>query len=131
MKNGNAGSSDLILEIPEQGMHIALLLDGTFGLDTSLDFFGKLRFAPESKYYPDMKKYFNDFKHVDGSIELPFPIPIGGTLLEPEISLDSLQKRMQTFAIEMAKHSIKSQLEDAAKSELEKVGKSLLKDLFQ
>ncbi|MCP4396624.1 MAG: AsmA family protein [bacterium] len=131
LKNGNAGSSDLILEIPEQGMHIALLLDGTFGLDTSLDFLGKLRFAPESKYYPDMKKYFSDFKHVDGSIELPFPIPIGGTLLEPEISLDSLQKSMQTFAIEMAKHSIKSQLEDAAKSELEKVGKSLLKDLFQ
>ena len=131
LKNGNAGSSDLILEIPEQGMHISLLLDGNFGLNTSLDFLGKLRFAPESKYYADMKKYFNDFKQADGSIELPFPIPIGGTLLEPEVSLDSIQKSVQTFATEMAKQSIKSQLEDAAKSELEKAGKSLLKDLFK
>ena len=131
LKNGQAGSSDLILEIPEQGMNIALLLDGNFGLDTSLDFLGTLRFAPESKYYADMKKYFSDFKQEDGSIELPFPIPIGGTLLEPEISLDSIQKSVQTFAKEMAKQSIKSQLKDAAASELEKAGKSLLEGLFK
>ena len=131
LQNGNAGSSDLILEIPEQDMHIALVLDGTFGLDTSLDFLGKLRFTPESKYYADMKKYFNDFRQDDGSIEVPFPIPIGGTLLKPEVSLDSIQKSIQTFAKEMAKQSIKTQLEDAAKSELEKAGKSLLKDLFK
>jgi hypothetical protein len=101
----------MILEIPEQDVHIALLLDGKFGLDTTLDFMGKVRFAPESKYYKDIEKNFRDFKQDDGSIELPFPIPIGGTLLKPEISMQSVQKSITTFAKEMAKQAVKKEVE--------------------
>jgi len=126
LKNGSAGSSDMILEIPEQDMHMALMLDGKFGLDTTLDFIGKVRFAPESKYYKDIEKNFRDFKQADGSIELPFPIPIGGTLMEPEISMQSAQKSITAFAKEMAKQAVKGQV----KKEVLKLlgGKSSEKD---
>ena len=123
LQDGRAGSSDIILEIPERDMHIALLLDGEFGLNLSLDFLGKIRFSEQSKYYQDMKKYFHDFKQADGSIELPFPIPIGGTLLEPQISMESMQKGMTKFAKELAKQEVQTQLE--------KAGKALLQELFK
>ncbi len=128
---GKAGSSDMILEIPGHDMHLALLLDGELGLNTSLDFLGTIRFAPQSKYYKDLKKYFHDFLQNDGSIELPFPIPIGGTLLKPEMNLQSVQHSLIKFAGEIAKQSLKSQVKNAAKSELKKVGKSLFKNLFK
>jgi uncharacterized protein involved in outer membrane biogenesis len=111
LKNGSAGSSDLILDIPGQDMYLTLSLEGKFGLDTSLDFIGKVRFAPQSKYYNDIEKNFRNFKQADGSIELPFPIPIGGTLLKPEINLQSAQKSVATFATELAKQAVTSQVE--------------------
>lgn len=123
LKDGKAGSSDLLLHIPEQDIHLSLILNGEFGLDTSLDFIGKIRFDPQSKYYPDIEKYFRDFKQTDGSIELPFPMPIGGTLLQPEISMKSIEKSLSTFAAEIAKQ--------AAQKQLEKVGTDLLKDLLK
>ena len=123
LRDGKAGSSDLMLEILEHDMYLTLLLNGEFGLDTSLDFTGKMRFARESKYYNDMKKYFADFQQPDGSVELPFPIPIGGTLLKPQINMQSVQKSMTKFATEMAKQAAKSQIEEAAKD--------LLRDLFK
>ncbi len=123
LKDGKAGSSDLLLHIPEQDVHLSLILNGEFGLDTSLDFIGKIRFDPQSKYYQDIEKYFRDFKQTDGSIELPFPMPIGGTLLQPEISMKSIEKSLITFAAEIAKQ--------AAQKQLEKVGTDLLKDLLK
>ncbi len=101
------------------------------GLDTTLDFVGTIRFDPQFKYHKDLKKYFHDFLRDDGSIELPLPIPIGGTLLEPAINLQSIQKNFVKLGGEIAKQSLKSQLEKGAKSELEKSGRSLLKDLFK
>jgi hypothetical protein len=112
-----------LLHIPEQDVHLSLILNGEFGLDTSLDFIGKIRFDPQSKYYQDIEKYFRDFKQTDGSIELPFPMPIGGTLLQPEISMKSIEKSLITFAAEIAKQ--------AAQKQLEKVGTDLLKDLLK
>lgn len=127
LKDGEAGSSDMLLEIPEADMHITVLLDGKFGLDTSLDFIGKIRFAPQSKYYNNIEKSFKDFKQEDGSIELPFPIPIGGTLLKPKITLETAQKSIQKFAAELAKSAVKTEI----KKQLEKTGENLLKDLFK
>lgn len=118
LKNGNAGSSDLVLEVPEQDMHIALMLEGKFGFDTSLDFIGKVRFDSKSKYYKDVERQFKDFKQADGSIILPFPIPIGGTLLKPEFNRQSVQKSLAGVAAEMAKQAIKSQVEQRVKEEV-------------
>ena len=131
LKNGSAGSSDMVLEIAEQDLYIALLLDGDFGLDTTLDFIGKIRFAPESKYYKDVKKYFGAFKQSDGSIELPFPIPIGGTLLKPEFNKQTVQKSVAKFATEMAKQAVKSKVQEEGKKLLEKEGKKLFDTLFK
>jgi hypothetical protein len=114
LKDGEAGSSDMILEIPEQNMHVALLLEGSLGLDTTLDFMGKIRFAPESKYYNDIERNFRDFKQDDDSIELPFPIPISGTLLEPEFSRESLQQSLASFGKELAKQAVKKEVEKQA-----------------
>ncbi|GAK60526.1 hypothetical protein U27_00423 [Candidatus Vecturithrix granuli] len=123
LKDGKAGSSDLLLHIPEQNIHLSLILNGEFGLDTSLDFIGKIRFDPQSKYYQDMEKYFRDFRQADGSIELPFPVPIGGTLVKPEINMKSVEKSLSKFAAEIARQ--------AAQKQLEKVGTDLLKDLLK
>ncbi len=131
LKNGNAGSSDMILELDEQDLHLALLLDGDFGLDTSLDFIGKIRFSPESKYYKTAKKYFWSFKQSDGSIELPFPIPIGGTLLKPEFNMQTVQKSVAKFVAEMAKQAVKRQIQKEGEKILEKEGKKLLDGLFK
>lgn len=123
LKNGTAGSSKILIEIPEQNLHLTLLLDGEFGLDLSLDFLGKIRIDPQSKYYADIEKYFRDFKQADESIELPFPVPIGGTLLKPQVNMKSLEKGLAKFATEIAKQ--------AAQKQLENIGKDLLKDLFK
>ena len=127
LNNGSAGSSDLILEMLEQNMYLTIVLNGKFGLDASLDFTGKVRFAPQSKYYNDVERTFRDFKQADGSIELPFPIPIGGTLLKPEINMQSVRKSLAALAVEMAKQAVKSQVEQAVK---DKVGAQVL-DLLQ
>ena len=108
-------------------MNIALLMNGTFGLDMSLDFLGKIRFMPESKYYQDMKKTFSDFEQADGSIELPFPIPIGGTLMKPTVNLKSVEKSVMAFAKELLKQSAKSEI----KEQLEKEGQNLLEQIFK
>ena len=121
----------MLLEVPEQDMHVALLMNGEFGLDLSLDLFGKIRFMPESKYYQDMRKMFRDFEQEDGSIELPFPIPIGGTLLKPEIDLKTAQKSLRKFAEEMAKQAAKSEITDQIEKELGKTGKDLLQQIFK
>lgn len=114
LQQGEAGSSDLIMEIPQNNLHVALLLEGSLGLDTALDFLGKIRFAPESKYYADLERSFRNFKQPDGSIELPFPIPIGGTLLEPEFNRKSLQQSLANVGKEMAKQAVKQELENQA-----------------
>ncbi len=131
LKQGSAGSSDLILELNDFDLHLALLLNGDFGLDTSLDFIGKLRVAPESKYYDDVKKYFGAFKRPGGSIDLPFPIPIGGTLLKPEFSMQTVQNSVKKFAAELAKEAVKSTVEEEGKKLLEQEGKKLLDSLFK
>ncbi len=112
LKNGEAGSSDLIVEIPTNNMHLALLLEGSLGLDTALDFIGRIRFDPKSKYYADVERNFRDFKQADGSIELPFPIPIGGTLLKPEFSRSSIQQSLAAFGAELAKQMVKKEVEN-------------------
>ena len=127
LKNGEGGTSEITLAIPEQDMNIALLMNGTFGLDMSLDFLGKIRFMPESKYYQDMKKTFSDFEQADGSIELPFPIPIGGTLMKPTVNLKSVEKSVVAFAKELLKQSAKSEI----KEQLEKEGQNLLEQIFK
>jgi uncharacterized protein involved in outer membrane biogenesis len=111
LKRGDAGTSDLILELPEGDMHLALLLNGTFGVDTQLDFMGKIRFYPQSKYYGDIKKYFGDLKQAEGKIELPFPIPIGGTLLEPKFDTSRIIGSLPKIATELAKKAAKGKIE--------------------
>jgi len=131
IEEGKGGHSEMLLEVPEQEMHIALLMNGEFGLDLSLDLLGKIRFTPESKYYQDIKKTFRDFEQEDGSIELPFPIPIGGTLLKPTVNLKTAQKSMQKFAEEMAKQAVTSEIEKQVEKELGKAGKDLLQQIFK
>lgn len=131
LEEGKGGHSEILLEVPEQDMHVALLMNGEFGLDLSLDVLGKIRFMPESKYYQDMRKTFRDFEQDDGSIELPFPIPIGGTLLKPEIDLNTAQKSLRKFAEEMAKQAAKSEITDQLEKELGKTGKKLLQQIFK
>jgi ribosomal protein L12E/L44/L45/RPP1/RPP2 len=121
LKQGEAGSSDMVLEMSDQNMHMALLLEGALGLNTTLDFLGKLRFAPESRYYDDVERTFRDFKQADGSIELPFPIPIGGTLLKPEISRKSIQQSLTAFGAELAKNAVKNEVEKQAIQLLQEV----------
>ena len=82
LHNGTAGSSNILIEIPDQNIYLTLLLDGEFGLDLSLDFLGKIRVDPQSKYYQDIEKYFRDFKQADGSIELPLSCPHWGNALK-------------------------------------------------
>lgn len=131
LEEGKGGRSEVLLEVPEQEMHIALLMNGEFGLDLSLDLLGKIRFAPESKYYNDIKKTFRDFEQDDGSIELPFPIPIGGTLLTPTINMKTAQKSLQKFAEKMARQAVTSEVGKQVEKELGKAGKDLLKQIFK
>ncbi|GAK50174.1 hypothetical protein U14_01401 [Candidatus Moduliflexus flocculans] len=131
LEEGKGGHSEVLLEVPEQEMHIALLMNGEFGLDLSLDLLGKIRFAPESKYYNDIKKAFRDFEQDDGSIELPFPIPIGGTLLKPTINMKTAQKSLQKFAEKMARQAVTSEVGKQVEKELGKAGKDLLKQIFK
>lgn len=131
LEEGKGGRSEMLLEVPERDMHVALLMNGEFGLDLSLDVLGKIRFLPESKYYQDLRKTFRDFEQEDGSIELPFPIPIGGTLLKPEIDLKTAQKSLRKFAEEMAKQAAKSEITDQIEKELGKTGKDLLQQIFK
>ena len=123
---GQPGVSNLVIEVPEQNMFLTMLLDGQFDADRSLDVLGKLRFLPQSKYYADLKKIFRDFKQADESIELPLPIPVGGTLLKPEINMPALQRSL----IALAKEIGKQQLQDKGQDLLEDMGKKLLQDLL-
>ncbi len=131
LDEGKGGRSDILLEVPEQDIHIVLLMNGTFDLDLSLDFLGKIRFTPESKYYHDLQNTFRDFEQDDGSIELPFPIPVGGTLFEPAINLNTIQKSVRKFAEEMAKQAVKSEIKDQLEQELGKTGNDLLQQIFK
>ena len=102
IQNGQAGTGDLIIEVrdPRQNLKMVIEITGTLGLDnTALDLTGKLSFFNDFKYYPELVKYFPER---NGRVTIPFPIPIQGTLLQPEFNLASVETSISKFAAEMA-----------------------------
>ncbi|MDD5557147.1 MAG: AsmA family protein [bacterium] len=80
------GTGDLLMEIRDGETPARLHLEGEMGLGGELSFMGFLSFPRGSAPYERLAPYFPD----DGGwIELPFPVPVGGTLAEPRIDIEA------------------------------------------
>lgn len=126
IQNGQADTGDLVIEVhdPDQNLKMILEIIGTLGLaDTTLDLVGKLTFFEDFKYYPELIKYFPE---QNGKVTIPFPIPIQGTLLQPEFSLTSVEASVVKFAADMAvQRGIQLGLEKILKKREKKVEENL------
>lgn len=80
------GVGDMLVETDDPKFPLRLKIAGRMGLDGSLRFDGRASFPRGSACYAQLAPYFPD----DGGwIELPFPIPIGGTLGNPRVDADA------------------------------------------
>jgi uncharacterized protein involved in outer membrane biogenesis len=102
IRNGQAGTGDLIIQVrdPTQNLNMDLEITGNLGLNnTALDLTGQISFFKDFKYYSELVKYFPER---DGKVTIPFPIPIEGTLFEPEFNLAGIQNSVVKFAANIA-----------------------------
>lgn len=102
IENGQAGIGDLVIQIRDstQNLNMDLEITGNLGLNnTALDLTGKVSFFKDFKYYSEIIKYFPER---DGKVTIPFPIPIEGTLFEPEFNLAGIQNSVVKFAADIA-----------------------------
>ncbi|HWP47679.1 MAG TPA: AsmA family protein [Candidatus Limnocylindrales bacterium] len=102
IRDGQAGTGDLMIQVrdPTQNLNMDLEITGNLGLNnTALDLTGRISFFKDFKYYPELVKYFPER---DGKVTIPFPIPIEGTLFEPEFNLAGIQNSVVKFAANIA-----------------------------
>jgi hypothetical protein len=102
------GTGDLMAEIDDRQNPLRLHLEGEIGVGGELSFLGYVSFPRGSRFHQQLAPYFPD----DGGwIELPFPVPIGGTLDHPRVDLDASQESVITCAAEIGKLRLRKELE--------------------
>jgi uncharacterized protein involved in outer membrane biogenesis len=126
LQNGQAGTEDLIIQIrdPAQKLNMDMEITGILGLDNAiLDLTGKVSFFSDFKYYPELVKYFPER---NGKVTIPFPLPIGGTVLNPTLDLSKIHTNVVKFAADIAlQKGIQSGLDKIFKKKEEKKEQNL------
>lgn len=101
------GTGDMLLETAAPDP-MRLHIEGEMGLDGALSFLGYASFPRGSAYYAQLAPYFPD----DGGwIELPFPLPIGGTLDNPRVDADASAESVAKCAAGIGKARARKELE--------------------
>ena len=102
------GTGDMLLETADPKSPMRLQIEGEMGLDGTLHFLGYASFPRGSAYYAQLAPYFPD----DGGwIELPFPIPIGGTLENPRVDADASAESVAQCAAGIGTARMRKELE--------------------
>ncbi|MEI6633239.1 MAG: AsmA family protein [Chlamydiota bacterium] len=102
------GTGDMLLETADPKSPMRLQIEGEMGLDGALHFFGYASFPRGSAYYAQLAPYFPD----DGGwIELPFPIPIGGTLENPRVDADASSESVAKCAAGIGTARMRKEIE--------------------
>jgi hypothetical protein len=131
------GTGDMLVEIADVANPLRLKVKGTVSVKGELELNGRASFPRGTACYTQLAPYFPD---EDGWIEVPFPIPIGGTLARPRIDMEAARGSIVNCAADIVKLRLRKEIEkkidrtlapgskkEGEKPGMEDVGRELLR----